>query len=371
MQASAVISHIQGNSGESNSGASLPVTLAASSRTSYSYRVRVTDAPGNLVTFSNASTATTAAAVDTTPPSAPGALAASVVSTTQINLSWAASTDNVGVAGYRVERCQGANCTSFIQVATAAANPQPPVISSPASGTVVTAGQEVTITSSVVAGTFPNGVALVAAPPLGGGSIQYPSGSSVTLSLSSSAQMTPGPQSVYVVGMDAGGVLYQSLPLQLIFERPHQPISFAVRPAVLTLSYIGENQPLTVFATLGDGSMLETTLSSRVQITSENTSIATVTSGTVTARGSGQTSIDIAFGSMTTKVPVNVLYVIQGDLNGDGIVDQSDANILIAHYGSPTIGATDARDLNQDGVIDALDLKVLQSKCTHPGCTPQ
>src|SRR5207344_973628 len=31
---------------------------------------------------------------------------------------WAASTDNVGVTGYRVERCQGAGCVSFAQVTT-------------------------------------------------------------------------------------------------------------------------------------------------------------------------------------------------------------------------------------------------------------
>ena len=32
--------------------------------------------------------------------------------------SWTASTDNVGVTGYRVERCQGAGCTNFAQVGT-------------------------------------------------------------------------------------------------------------------------------------------------------------------------------------------------------------------------------------------------------------
>ena len=29
-----------------------------------------------------------------------------------------ASSDNVGVTGYRLERCQGASCTSFAQIAT-------------------------------------------------------------------------------------------------------------------------------------------------------------------------------------------------------------------------------------------------------------
>src|SRR5213082_1640449 len=41
---------------------------------------------------------------DTTPPSVPTGLRATAVSSSQINLSWAASSDNVGVSGYRVFR---------------------------------------------------------------------------------------------------------------------------------------------------------------------------------------------------------------------------------------------------------------------------
>ena len=41
---------------------------------------------------------------DTVAPSAPGSLAATAPSSTQVNLTWIASTDNVGVAGYRVYR---------------------------------------------------------------------------------------------------------------------------------------------------------------------------------------------------------------------------------------------------------------------------
>ena len=41
---------------------------------------------------------------DTTPPSVPAGPTATTISSSQINLSWTASTDNVGVAGYRVYR---------------------------------------------------------------------------------------------------------------------------------------------------------------------------------------------------------------------------------------------------------------------------
>src|SRR5262249_8920225 len=50
---------------------------------------------------------------DTTPPSAPGTLTATAVGTSQINLAWGAATDNVGVTGYRIDRCQGAGCSNF------------------------------------------------------------------------------------------------------------------------------------------------------------------------------------------------------------------------------------------------------------------
>ena len=54
-----------------------------------------------------------AAGGDTTPPSAPGTLSASVVNAGELDLSWGAATDNVGVTGYRVYRCLGAGCTSY------------------------------------------------------------------------------------------------------------------------------------------------------------------------------------------------------------------------------------------------------------------
>ena len=89
-----------------------------SASTTYRYQVRAVDQAANLSAFSTIATATTPAAPDTTPPSTPSGLTATAASATQVNLSWTASTDNVGVTGYRVERCQGAGCTNFTQVAT-------------------------------------------------------------------------------------------------------------------------------------------------------------------------------------------------------------------------------------------------------------
>src|SRR5438445_7152639 len=49
-------------------------------------------------------TTTTAPTTDTTAPTTPSGLAASAVTSTSLTLSWNASTDNVGVTGYRVYR---------------------------------------------------------------------------------------------------------------------------------------------------------------------------------------------------------------------------------------------------------------------------
>jgi hypothetical protein len=46
----------------------------------------------------------TSSSADTTPPTAPGALLGTAVSSSQVNLSWTASTDNVAVTGYHVYR---------------------------------------------------------------------------------------------------------------------------------------------------------------------------------------------------------------------------------------------------------------------------
>src|SRR5205085_750110 len=42
------------------------------------------------------------------------------VSSGRIDLSWGAASDNVAVSGYRIERCQGAGCSTFAQIAAPA-----------------------------------------------------------------------------------------------------------------------------------------------------------------------------------------------------------------------------------------------------------
>jgi chitodextrinase len=91
-----------------------------SSATMYSYTVAARDAAGNVSAESVAVGTTTGNSTDTIAPTVPTELSAIAASSSQIDLSWTASTDNVGVTGYLVERCQGVGCTSFAQIGTVA-----------------------------------------------------------------------------------------------------------------------------------------------------------------------------------------------------------------------------------------------------------
>jgi len=76
-----------------------------SAATAYTYTVAAYDAAGNVSGQSSPAGATTfAPSGDTQPPTVPSGLSAVAVSSSQIDLSWTASTDNVGVTAYRISR---------------------------------------------------------------------------------------------------------------------------------------------------------------------------------------------------------------------------------------------------------------------------
>ena len=85
----------------------------------YSYTVDAFDAVPNTSAKSAPATVTTPAGGDTQAPTVPQSVAAVANSATSVTVSWAASTDNVGVAGYDVYRAStkvgtvGGSTTSF------------------------------------------------------------------------------------------------------------------------------------------------------------------------------------------------------------------------------------------------------------------
>jgi fibronectin type 3 domain-containing protein len=86
-------------------GATTYSDTAVTAAHGYSYQVTAVDAAGNESQKQSPPVpATTPGPPDTQPPSAPPGLTASTPTATQVNLSWAASSDDIGVAGYKVYR---------------------------------------------------------------------------------------------------------------------------------------------------------------------------------------------------------------------------------------------------------------------------
>jgi chitodextrinase len=89
--------------------------------TTYYYRVQATDAAGNVSSYSNvASGRTGQLIVDLQAPSIPSNFTATATST-QITLNWSASTDNVGVVQYQIERSTSAT-TGFTSLNAVSVN---------------------------------------------------------------------------------------------------------------------------------------------------------------------------------------------------------------------------------------------------------
>ena len=103
--------------GTTNANVTSFINTGLNPATSYTYQVRAYNAIGDSP-YSNPASAVTQSLPPA--PAAPTGLAASASSTSQINLSW---TDNAASeSGFKIERCTGAGCSTFTQIATVGAN---------------------------------------------------------------------------------------------------------------------------------------------------------------------------------------------------------------------------------------------------------
>jgi chitodextrinase/predicted esterase len=78
------------------------VATSLNPATSYTFTVQAHDAANNFSGISGSVIGTTATPPDVTPPSAPGNLHSTAVTTTSVSLDWDNSTDNIGVTGYDI-----------------------------------------------------------------------------------------------------------------------------------------------------------------------------------------------------------------------------------------------------------------------------
>lgn len=178
-----------------------------------------------------------------------------------------------------------------------------------------------------------------------------------------------GKRKITAIGMTGPGSGVFSKSITIDVEPSSPPSTMSVSPTRIYFNYAGEQIPLDVTDRLSDGRNIDLTSSTQLQLTSQDTSVATVNNeGLVTAAGSGTTAIIVKYGRLSVDVPISVKSTIPGDLNGDGDVDKADLNELMTWENTPATTPYDARDLNHDGTINAQDAKILETLCTHPGC---
>lgn len=313
----------------------------ASPNTSYSYVVMAVDAAANTSDPSNTASVTTPNTADTTKPSAPTNVTASIVSATQVNLSWTASTDNVGVASYRVLR-------NGTQVATV---------------TTTSYGE-----SGLTAGTSYN-YTVVAYDAAGNPSDQSNTATVTTPSATASAKLllTPASSNVRFPG---------ELRLEVRVDTPEavNAVEANLTYPAAQFDYVGIDSTGSAFPTVAQGTGANGSITiargtGGGQTVSGNQLVATIVLKAKT--GSGTAAVSYAGTSQVLRASDNTnilsttiggsykLLPKQGDASGDGRVSITDLSIVLSTWGS----TIDLRaDFNGNGKVDITDLSILLSK---------
>jgi hypothetical protein len=158
--------------------------------------------------------------------------------------------------------------------------------------------------------------------------------------------------------------------IHLIIEPAAPPIgaTLSVSSPELYFDYRGQIQDVRVYLNSG-GTLSDISSSSQLVRTSADPSIVSVKGKKLMAGARGSTTVTISSGAISTQLPVyNRASSVKGDLDGNGIVDIDDVNILLSALNSRANDVSDARDLNGDGLINAADATVLASLCTPSAC---
>ncbi len=218
----------------------------------HSYGVTAIDAAGNESALSNIASATVpAGGGDITPPAAPAALTATANLATQtIELSWTASTDDVGVTGYRVFRDNGATPISTV-TGTTFNDPGQLGTHVYAVAAVDAAGNQSALSNSATATiTIPEGSTLanLTVDPT---TVTAPASSNGTVTLNGVAPA--GGVSVTLRSSDTGKA---TVPPSVIVPEGATSATFVI--TTLTGRLGGGRNPVTITATLGSSSVSAT-----------------------------------------------------------------------------------------------------------------
>ena len=216
----------------------------------HSYQVTAIDAAGNESALSNVASATVVGG-DITPPTAPTALTATAnLATSTIELSWTASTDDVGVTGYRVFRDNGTTPISTVTGTTFNDSNQ--------LGTHVytvaavdAAGNQSPLSNSATATiTIPEGSTL-ANLTVNPTTVTAPATSTGTVTLNGAA-----PAGGVVVTLRSSDTKKATVPPSVTVAEGSNSATFVITTRTGSLG--GGQNPVTITATLGAGSVSAT-----------------------------------------------------------------------------------------------------------------
>lgn len=234
-------------------------------------------------------------------------------------------------------------------------------IMAPANGTVVAPGQHLTVSVQVAPGSAYTAVQVIGenigiTTPL----VRPPYEFTLTV-----PNNIIGPKKITALGITGPGMGDFSQSVAVDVETSVSIVALEIDPPRLSFRFPGDQLNLLVMGKFSDGTGADVTASSHATYKSNNTGVATVDGrGVVTAVGVGTAGINVRYGTQSVSVPVAVPQTVNGDLNGDGVVDQDDVNIILDYLNSPANGPADARDRNHDGVIDILDAQQLATLCS-------
>ena len=211
----------------------------------HSYTVVAVDAAGNRSASSNVASATTLppAPADVTPPSVPANLTATVNSATNaINLSWTASSDDVGVAGYRVFRDSNATPIATVTGTTFSDSGQLGTHSYQVAAIDAAGNQSQLSNMAIASVTVPEQVVLTSLS-LSPTTVTAPANSTGTVTLSDAA-----PAGGVSVTLRSSETRKATVPATVLVPEGATSATFIIK--TLTGSLGGGQNPVTISATL-------------------------------------------------------------------------------------------------------------------------
>lgn len=212
----------------------------------HTYAVTAIDAAGNESAPSNTASATVAGG-DVTPPTAPTSLTATAnLATRTIELSWIASTDDVGVTGYRIFRDNGTTAIATVSGMTFNDPNQLGTHVYVVAAIDAAGNQSASSNSATATVTIPEGSTL-ASLTVNPATVTAPASSTGTVTLNGAAPA--GGVSVTLRSSDTGKA---TVPSTVTVPEGQNSVTFVI--GTLTGRLGGGKNPVTITATLGNSS---------------------------------------------------------------------------------------------------------------------